>query len=85
MLDRYFMMPPFIVSKSHLYVFKLGTVLVFSWTAITKVEIRGAIRRGYYIIMTVDGRKYFFGLGEHSMVQLLQRELLQRSPNLELS
>ncbi|WP_347219354.1 hypothetical protein [Chryseobacterium sp.] len=47
-MDRFMMSPPFILSQSGLYVFKLGRILTFLWTDITELKINSAPRKGYF-------------------------------------
>lgn len=76
-VDKFTMSPPFIVSQSGLYVFKLGRVLTLLWADITELKINSAPRNGYFIKMKVKGKIYFFTISDRSMVSIFVAECVK--------
>lgn len=77
-VDRFTMSPPFIISQTGIYVFKLGRVLVLPWLDITELKITGAPRGGYFVRMRVQGKLYFFTISDRTMLNVLEAECVQR-------
>ncbi|WP_144428986.1 hypothetical protein [Chryseobacterium sp. StRB126] len=77
LVDRFTMSPPFIVSRSGLYVFKLGRVLTLLWADITELTINSAPRNGYFIKMKVKGKIYFFTISDRPMVNIFVAECVK--------
>lgn len=75
--DRFMMSPPFIISQSGLYVFKLGKVLTFLWTDITEFKINSAPRNGHFIRMKVKDKIYFFSISDRPMINILVAECVK--------
>ncbi|SDJ16358.1 hypothetical protein [Chryseobacterium jejuense] len=76
-VDRFTMSPPFIVSQSGLYVFKLGRVLTLLWADITELTINSAPRNGYFIKMKVKGKIYFFTISDRPMLDIFVAECVK--------